>query len=65
MDKKTQIDDSQRSPKIQSMLGEKLPWIIRHGTLLVLAVFIILSVIVLLTPMSDDGATIFDLLVDR
>ena len=47
------------------MLGEKLPWIIRHGTLLVLAVFIILSVIVLLTPMSDDGATIFDLLVDR
>lgn len=65
MDNKPQIDDSQRSPKIQRMLGEKLPRIIRHGTLLVLAIFIIiLSVIALLIPVSEDGTTIFGLLAN-
>lgn len=65
MNKKTHIDDSQRSSKIQNMLGEKLPGIIRYGSLLVLAIFIILAVIVLLIPMSDSGATIFDILTDK
>ncbi|GEM_PF-1167963 len=65
MDKQTHTDDTQRSPKIQSMLGEKLPGIIRYGTIFVLVIFVILAVIALLVPVSEDGTTIFGLLADK
>lgn len=65
MDKQTHTDDTQRSPKIQSMLGEKLPGIIRYGTIFVLVIFVILAVIALLVLVSEDGTTIFGLLADK
>lgn len=65
MDKQTHTDDTQRSPKIQSMLGEKLPGIIRYGTIFVLVIFVILAVIALLVPVSEDGTTILGLLADK
>lgn len=65
MDKKTHTDDAQRSPKIQSMLGEKLPAIIRLGTIFISVLFAILAVIAVLMPISEDGTTIFDLLADK
>lgn len=65
MDKKTHTDNAQRSPKIQRMLGEKLPGIIRYGTTFVLAIFVILAVIAILVPISEDGTTIFGLLADK
>jgi len=47
------------------MLGEKLPGIIRYGTIFVLVIFVILAVIALLVPVSEDGTTIFGLLADK
>ena len=61
---KSQLNDiNTRSPKIRRILGEAPPWIIRHGTLAVLVVFILLALMAIFVPVSDDGATIISYII--
>lgn len=56
--------DSQRSEKIRKIIGERLPFVIRHGTVVLFIIFLTLLTLALLAPFPHGngesiGAHIF------
>lgn len=52
-------DEIQRSEKVRRLLDERLPWILRHGTALVLLLFLIAAILLAFLPYPHgDGESI-------